>query len=183
MNEKELVKASQRGDEQAFEELIRMFYPYVQKFLLKTSGSEDIAQDICQETFLKMIRNIEKYDVNGAAGLGTWLVTIAKNNYIDYMRRNNVYLEDIEEIKSYDTGNFEMEVITKMEYEEALRMIDLLPLEQGLAIKMKYIEDMTLSEIAEKMGVPQKTIKSRIHDGTVKLRKWRTANEERKGKS
>lgn len=182
MNEKELVKACQRGDDQAFEELIRIFYPYVLKFLLKTSGNEDIAQDMCQETFLKMIRNIEKFDVNGSAGFGTWLVTIAKNNYIDYVRKNNVHFENVEEVQIKDTSNFEREVMVKMEYDEALQMIEHLPPEQGLAIKLKYIENMTLLEIAEQIGVPPKTIKSRIHDGTQKLRKWKTKSEERMDK-
>jgi len=46
-----------------------------------------------------------------------------------------------------------------------------LPPDQGLAIRLKYVEDMTLQEIAAQFGVQPKTIKSRIHDGTVKLRK------------
>ncbi|GAB6957413.1 RNA polymerase sigma factor [Ruminococcus champanellensis] len=46
-----------------------------------------------------------------------------------------------------------------------------MPPDQGLAIRLKYVEDMTLQEIAAQFGVQPKTIKSRIHDGTVKLRK------------
>ena len=53
----------------------------------------------------------------------------------------------------------------------SLGWIDTLPPEQGLAIRLKYVEDMTLQEIAAQFGVQPKTIKSRIHDGTVKLRK------------
>ena len=49
--------------------------------------------------------------------------------------------------------------------------METLPPEQALAIRLKYVEDMTLAQIAEHFGVQPKTIKSRIHDGTAKLRK------------
>ena len=58
-----------------------------------------------------------------------------------------------------------------MQYEQVLAAMEVLPTEQALAIKLKYLEDMTLAQIAERFGVQPKTIKSRIHDGTVKLRK------------
>lgn len=81
MNEKDLVKKSQNGDRKAFEDLIRMFYPYVSGFLLKNTNNSDLAEDLTQETFLKMVQNIEKYDLKSKAGFGTWLITIAKNCY------------------------------------------------------------------------------------------------------
>lgn len=59
----------------------------------------------------------------------------------------------------------------KLQYQEMQAAIDTLPPEQGLAIRLKYVEDMTLQEIAAQFDVQPKTIKSRIHDGTVKLRK------------
>lgn len=59
MGEKELVKRCQKGDKKAFEELVERFYPYVSGFLLKTTRNSILAEDLTQETFLKMIRNIE----------------------------------------------------------------------------------------------------------------------------
>ena len=59
LREKALVAACQKGDKQAFNELILLFYPYVYKFLLKTCGEKNLAEDLTQETFLKMVRNIE----------------------------------------------------------------------------------------------------------------------------
>ena len=95
MNEKALIKRCQRGDRQAFEELIRLYYDYVFGFLLKATANETLTEDLTQETFLKMIRSIEKFDPNGSAGFGTWLITIAKNVYIDHLRRNRVCLEEL----------------------------------------------------------------------------------------
>ena len=171
MNEKALIKKCQRGDRQAFDALIRLYYDYVSGFLLKTTADETLSEDLTQETFLKMIRNIEKFDPGGSAAFGTWLITIAKNCYIDHLRRSHIYLEDIETLPIEDARNMAEEVERKLEYEQVLKAMETLPPEQALAIRLKYVEDMTLAQIAERFGVQPKTIKSRIHDGTVKLRK------------
>lgn len=71
MNEKALIKKCQRGDKQAFEELIRLYYDYVSGFLLKTTTDSTLSEDLTQETFLKMIRSIEKFDPGGSAAFGT----------------------------------------------------------------------------------------------------------------
>lgn len=180
MNEKALIKRCQRGERQAFDELIRLYYDYVSGFLLKNTADELLTEDLTQETFLKMIRSIEKFDPGGSAAFGTWLITIAKNCYIDHLRRNRIQLEDIDSLSLEAGGSVADEVERKLEYESLLAELEKLPPEQALAIKLKYVEDMTLAQIAERFGVQQKTIKSRIHDGTVKLRK-RLNNKERAG--
>lgn len=171
MNEKALIKKCQRGDRQAFDELIRLYYDYVYGFLLKSSGDEPLTEDLTQETFLKMIKSIEKYDPGGSAGFGTWLITIARNCLIDYLRRNRVITDNIDLLSIEDSGSVADEVERKLQYEELLAELNSLPPEQRLAIRLKYVEDMTLAQIAQRFGVQPKTIKSRIHDGTVKLRK------------
>jgi len=171
LRETALITASQKGDRQAFEELIRMFYPYVSGFLLKMTCDESLKEDLTQETFLKMIQNIEYFDTGGNAGFGTWLIAIAKNCYIDYLRRNRIIPADIEEFQIDDPHDMAGMVLQKMQYYEALRAIETLPPEQGLVIRLKYEQDLTLAEIAKHLGIPPKTVKSRIHEGTVKLRK------------
>lgn len=171
MNEKALIKKCQHGDRQAFDALIRLYYDYVSGFLLKTTADETLSEDLTQETFLKMIRNIEKFDPGGRAGFGTWLITIAKNCYIDHLRRNRIYLEDIESLPIEEERNVAEEGEQKLRYEQVLAAMETLPPEQALAIRLKYVEDMTLAQIAQRFGVQPKTIKSRIHDGTVKLRR------------
>ena len=180
MNDKALIKRCQRGDRQAFDELIRLYYDYVFGFLLKSTADETLTEDLTQETFLKMIRSIEKFDPGGSASFGTWLITIAKNGYIDHLRRNRIHLEDIDLLPLEDERNVADDVEQKLRYEQIAEAMKTLPPEQALAIRLKYVEDMTLAQIAEQFGVQPKTIKSRIHDGTVKLRK-KLALKERGG--
>ena len=171
MNEKALIKKCQQGDRQAFDALIRLYYDYVSGFLLKTTADKTLSEDLTQETFLKMIRSIERFNPGGSASFGTWLITIAKNCYIDHLRRNRIYLEDIEALPLEAEQSVADEVERKLEYERVLNAMETLPPEQALAIRLKYVENMTLAQIAQRFGVQPKTIKSRIHDGTVKLRK------------
>lgn len=171
MNEKVLINKCLHGDRQAFDELIRSYYDYVYGFLLKATADDTLTEDLTQETFLKMIRNIEKFDPKGSAAFGTWLITIAKNCYIDYLRKNRIHLEDIDSLPVADERNTADKADTKILYEHMLSLIESLPPEQAIAIRLKYVEDMTLAQIADRLGVKSKTVKSRIHDGTVKLRK------------
>lgn len=171
MNEKALVKKSQRGDRAAMEDLIRQYYDYVSGFLLKTTCDELLTEDLTQETFLKMIRSIETFDPGGRAAFGTWLIAIAKNCYIDHLRRSRIRFEDIDELPLADDGTLTESVERKLQYEALLAAIETLPPEQGTAIRLKYVDDLTLEQIGARLSVPAKTVKSRIHDGTVKLRK------------
>lgn len=171
MNEKALIKRCQRGDRQAFDELIRLYYDYVSGFLRKATENETLCEDLTQETFLKMIRSIERFDPGGSASFGTWLITIARNCYIDQLRRNRIRLEDIDSIQLEDARNVANEVERRLQYEQIMSAMETLLPEQALAIRLKYVEDMTLAQIAERFGVQPKTIKSRIHGGTAKLRK------------
>ena len=162
MKDNALIKRCQKGEKQAFDELIRLYYPYVSGFLIKTTKDEILAEDLTQDVFLKMIQNIEKFNLSGNANLGTWLITIAKNCYIDHLRRNRIYLENIDEVPIADNRSLSDDIDQKLQYEELLNAIDNLPPEQGIAIRLKYEEDLTLAEIAKRFGVQSKTIKSRI---------------------
>ena len=120
MNEKALIKRCQRGDRQAFDELIRLYYDYVSGFLRKATENETLCEDLTQETFLKMIRSIERFDPGGSASFGTWLITIARNCYIDQLRRNRIRLEDIDSIQLEDAQNVANEVERRLQYEQIM---------------------------------------------------------------
>jgi RNA polymerase sigma-70 factor (ECF subfamily) len=182
MKENGLIKRCQEGEKEAFQELISKYHPYVYKFLIKITGDEYLAEDLTQETFIKLIRNIEKFDIYGKASLSTYIITISRNCYIDHLRKQkklvikssldeNINLEDI-------NMNIENIVMDKIESEEALDKIEDLSDEQKVVIKMKYIEGFTLKEIGDKLDLQPKTVKSRIHNGIVKLRKMFGKDDE-----
>ena len=171
MNEKDIIKRCQKGEKAAFDELVRLFYPYVSKYLLKLTMNEYLTEDLTQEVFLKIIRSIDSYKIHGSAGFGTYIITAAKNCYIDYCRKNKAMFDDISEISISSNENIEETVITKLEYDDVIKYIEQLPPQQDQAIQLKYIDEFTLNEIESMTGVPAKTIKSRLHEGKKKLKK------------
>ncbi|MFL0198801.1 RNA polymerase sigma factor [Clostridium sp. WILCCON 0269] len=175
MDDSKLIKKCQVGDKGAFQELISKYHPFVYKFLIKITQDEEIAEDITQETFLKVIKNIEKFDVYGKAKFSTYIITVSKNCYIDYLRKEKKFLQRISIDEAINTENVnakvESLVIDKIYAEAIIKELENLSEEQKLVIKMKYIEGLTLKEIGEKLELEPKTVKSRIHNGMVKLRK------------
>lgn len=99
MKEKTVIKSCQNGDKCAFDELVRFFYPYVSKYSLKLTNNPNITEDLTQETFVKIIRTIDTYNINGKATFSTYIITVAKNCYIDYYRKNKEIFTDITEFE------------------------------------------------------------------------------------
>lgn len=171
MNDK-LIKKCQNGDKKAFDELIRFYYPFVLKFIIKLTCNKDITQDLVQETFVKLIQNIDHFKIRGKASLNTYLITIAKNTYIDYLRKNNKELQEINMDIIPDEKDFESNYLKKENYNLLLKKIDKLPLAQKEAIKLKYLEGYTINEIAKIQKVEKKTIKSRLFEARRKLKEY-----------
>ena len=171
MDERKLLRMAQDGDKEAFQQLILAYYPYVSKFLLKLSGSEQDAQDLTQETFLKLIRSIRQYEPSGQAAFATYLMTIAKHCYLDFLRRNRHIAIDFDALELPSGEFFEGEIERREDAAALCRAIETLPPEQALAVRLRHFERQSLEEIAAQMGVESKTAKSRIHLGVVKLRK------------
>lgn len=178
MNEKAIIKRCQNGDKAAFDILIRSFYPYVSKYLLKLTQDETLTEDLTQDVFLKVIRKIEYYKTDGKASFATYIITIAKNTFIDYTRRNKVTFSELSDIEMQSEDNVENTVLTSMQYSEVIAYLDDLPPNQAAVIRLKYIDDYTLKEIESITGVPAKTVKSRIHEGKKKLRSFLKPNRE-----
>ena len=169
-----IIKRCQLGDKEAFQELISEYHPFIYKFLYKLSENEEAAKDLTQDTFIKVINNIEKFDTKGCAKFSTYIITISKNLYIDYLRREkrillNIPIEQYSNLKDVNT-DIEEAVIDRLCGQDAVESIERLSEDQKAAIKMKYIEGLTLKEIGKALNVEPKTIKSRIHNGIVKLR-------------
>jgi RNA polymerase sigma-70 factor (ECF subfamily) len=111
------------------------------------------------------------FDVKGKAQFSTYLIAIAKNLYIDYIRKmKRIVICNIDELLPCELTT-DGQVLIHLQYEEICNIIEELPQEQKEAIRMKYLESMTLDAIAEYFDCEPKTVKSRIHNGVSKIRK------------
>lgn len=170
LDENYLIISSQKGEKEALQSLISLYYPYVSKFLLKLCGDEVLSQDLTQDTFLKLIRRIDQFDIHGKASFSTYVMTIARNCYIDNWRRNRQTVLSLEEQTIVSDADLQEEVLNGLQAEEVMKILDCLPPEQAAAIKLKYLEQQTLQEIARQFKCEPKTVKSRIHNGVMKIR-------------
>lgn len=170
MDEVKVIKQCQKGNKEAFNELITFYYPFILKYLIKLTSNEELANDMLQETFLKLIKNIDKYDINGKASFSTYLITIARNCYLDYIKKNKNYntIIDIENIS--DSKYYVDEISANTDVDIVLSELESLPVEQKIAIKLKYLEGYTLKEIADMQKTKPETIKSRLYEGKKKIK-------------
>lgn len=171
MDEYSLILSAQKGEKEAFQSLITFYYPYVSKFLLKMCGDMTLSEDLMQDTFIKLVRGIEKFDIHGKASFATWVMAIAKNCYLDHLRRNRQEVLSLEGRDASSQFNVQDAVLKHLQVDEMLKALESLPPEQAVAIKLKYLEQQTLQEIAQRFSCEPKTVKSRIHNGIVRLRK------------
>jgi len=171
LDEYSLILSAQKGEKEAFQSLITFYYPYVSKFLLKISNDVVLSEDLTQDTFLKLVRGIDKFDIHGKAFFSTWVMTIGKNCYLDHLRRNRQEVLSLEEQDAASQFNVQDAVLNHLQVDEMLKALESLPSEQAVAIRLKYMEQQTLQEIAQRFSCEPKTVKSRIHNGMVRLRK------------
>ena len=177
--EARLVREIRAGDGDAFETLVRENQTRVHNLALRMTGSEEDAQDIAQETFLKAWRTMGKY--RGECSLGSWLYRIASNLSIDLLRKNKrqqrekiVSLEDNgEDGRTLELPDLREEPQTILEREENRRAVwaclEKLPEEQRLILVLRDVNGLSYEEIGASMGLEMGTVKSRIFRAREKL--------------
>lgn len=164
-----LVRAAQRGDRAAMDELLRRHYDRVRAVCRRIAGSTRDADDAAQEAMIRIVRNLDRFD--GRSSFGTWAYRIATNAAIDELRKRGrrpalhvVTDDDDPAPEPADTmAHREVEAVTdRMAIDAALAS---LPDEFRLPVVMRDVGDLDYAEIAVELGVPIGTVKSRIARG------------------
>jgi RNA polymerase sigma-70 factor (ECF subfamily) len=172
--DEELVEAFRRGDLAAFDVLVRRWDRKVRGAIHRILGSEDDARELCQETFLKAYRALGSF--KGEARFSSWLYQIALNLCRDRMRRRKgrmVSLDELEEDgKAIPTGRpSALDLVEARDLARAVATaIAALPEEQREVIVLKEYQELTFVEIADILGVPLSTVKTRLYRGLGQLR-------------
>jgi RNA polymerase sigma-70 factor (ECF subfamily) len=162
-----VVSLAARGDRDAFAELVRRRQPWVRNLMRRFSGDSDLADDLSQRVFLQVWRKIRQ--IRHPDRFGGWLKRIAVNEWIDYQRRNDAYLNRSldEEKQPALNASLEASTATEMDLDRALAT---LPTPVRLCVVLSYHEHMTHGEIAALTGIRLGTVKSHIRRGSQKLR-------------
>jgi RNA polymerase sigma-70 factor (ECF subfamily) len=168
----ELIRRWQQGDTAAVSALVDRWQQPVARFLLRMTGRPDRVPDLCQEVFLRLIRAAPRYRENGR--FSNWLFQIALNVARDNGRRHRHEPEPFTEPE--DTHMAAPEVCERRETVGLVaRAVAELPPQQREVIALRHDQGMTFDEIAEVLGVPASTLKSRFAAALQRLRGRLTA--------
>ena len=166
-----LERVANRGDVEAFRKLFQSYAPRVKSYMIRQGADAGTAEELAQETLLTVWRKAALY--SGEKGSATtWIFTIARNLRIDRLRREVPWQELPEghdEEASSDTPPDE----ALSEKERGARVqeaLGALPPEQQDVVLLSYVEGLSHSEIAERLGLPLGTVKSRMRLAYQKMR-------------
>ena len=176
--DEELVARSIGGDTESFNELILRWERPIYALAYRTIGREEDARDVCQETFLRAFRALPGF--RGQAKFSSWLYRIALNLCRDWIRRErraqvvqapeNVDL--VEMASALEPTESVEDLVARKDLARAVeRAMAGLPEEQRTAIVLKEYHGLTFQEIADLVGCPLSTVKTRLYQGLTVLRR------------
>lgn len=166
------------GEASAFDQLVSRTQNRLFASILRIVGSRDEAMDVLQETYLKVFRNIRKFE--RGCSFSTWVYRIAINQAISHRRKRRMPLYS-QNVRDEDDRSFEPEdpeskssSLDRMLLEErnshVIKALNELPPAQRAVLVMCDYDDLRYDEIAEVLGVPIGTVRSRIHRAREELR-------------
>ena len=191
--DEELVARSNGGDADSFNELIRRWERPIYALAYRQIGREEDARDVCQETFLRAYRALKGF--RGQAKFSSWLYRIALNLCRDWMRRER-RAPVVQAPEDMDLMELAAAREPSESIEDRVARHDLsrgpwsgrwrcLPEEQRTAIVLKEYHGLTFQEIADLVGCPLSTVKTRLYQGLTVLRRElaRTAAQKKENRS
>jgi RNA polymerase sigma-70 factor (ECF subfamily) len=183
VNDAELIRAAQQGDQAAFEELVRQYDQPVLRLALHLTGSEQEAQDIYQEAFLKVYRNLSSFRFE--CSFYTWIYRIVSNLCMDYLRRKQVRKEDssvrtgsegeefdlLEQVPDERSGASPEHDLARRELGSRIaKALKKLSPRERMVFEMKHYQGLKLRTIGEALNTTEETAKNTLFRGTQKLR-------------
>jgi RNA polymerase sigma-70 factor (ECF subfamily) len=174
LEDSDLIERLQRRDSQAMVDLYDRYGKLIYSIILRTVRSSATAEDLTQETFLRVWNRIHTFN-NGRGNLQGWLVTVARNRALDYLRSQqsstaltDYSLDDLEKAGRFYVEEDQSDRIAK---QNAVTLaMNLLPEDQREVIELTHYQGMTQTEIAEKLGKPLGTVKGMVRGALKKLR-------------
>jgi RNA polymerase sigma-70 factor (ECF subfamily) len=166
-----LQRIAERADPAAFRELYEAYGPRVKAYMMRKGADAGTAEDLAQETLLTVWRKAALY-AGDKGSMTTWVFAIARNLRIDRLRRE-VPWQELPEGRMAEVSGEPLpdEAMAEKERRERVQAaLAALPAEQREAVSLAYLEGLSHSEIAERLGVPLGTVKSRMRIAYQKIR-------------
>ena len=166
-----LQRVAERGDAEAFAQLFQTFAPRVKSYMMRQGADAATAEELAQETLLTVWRKASLYSSDKGTA-ATWIFTIARNLRIDRLRRE-VPWQGLPEGHDETPSDEPLpdEQVSEQERQKRIRAaLSRLPEDQHEVVQLSFIEGLSHSEIAERLGLPLGTVKSRMRLAYQKVR-------------
>ena len=184
LSDRELVALYLEGNSQSFEVLINKHKNKIYAFILSKIRNRDLAEDIFQDTFIKVINSLQKGKYNEEGKFLPWVMRIAHNLVIDHFRKSNKMRTiapkddfDIFDIIHDDSKNVEDNLVNNQIHKDLRKLIEYLPKDQKEVLKMRYYAELSFKEISESTGVSINTALGRMRYALINLRKLIDKNQ------
>ena len=184
MTDYELVLSCVDGNKDAFGELLQRYKNLVYSVALRMVNDKEEANDLAQEIFIKIYRNLEKYQPEFR--FSTWTIKVATNHVIDYRRKQRheaISLEEVEATLADSAGSPEAAFLAKEQTKMLHRLLDDLPDMYKVPIVLYHQQGLSYTEISEITGEPLSKVKNRIFRGRKMLKEALVTMKHERGES
>ncbi len=151
------------------ETIYREYHDRILNYISFKVGNHEDAEDICSEVFIKIQKNLDKYEEDKAS-VARWIYVIAGNTIIDYYRARKTFEEVPEELPS--DSDLENEMLSKESLSELADALMKLSEEERTVIVLHYYEGLKLTEIEKRTGMSYGQVKLRHNSGLKTLQKY-----------
>jgi RNA polymerase sigma-70 factor (ECF subfamily) len=169
-----LIERCLAGDQGSWEDIVRLHRRKVFNIAYKFVGKHDLAEDLTQDIFLKLYRSLDTFDRR--ANFQTWLISVSRNLCIDHYRSVRKERETIN--RDIDPSTLtpvsrDRSAYSQLELRDRVQLLraalETLPPTLRTAVLLRDIQELTYQEIADRLHVPEGTVKSRINRGRTEL--------------
>jgi RNA polymerase sigma-70 factor (ECF subfamily) len=169
-----LIEQCLSGDQSAWETIVQQNWRKVFNVAYKFVGKHDEAEDLTQDIFLKIFRALATFDRR--ANFQTWIISISRNLCIDHYRSVRKERQTI--AREVDAGDLQPASTDRGPYQAAehqdmrvllKQALQSLPLTLRTAVVLRDLQELSYQEIADRLGLPEGTVKSRINRGRIEL--------------
>ena len=169
-----LIEQCLAGDQVAWEQIVRQNWRKVFNVAYKFVGKHDEAEDLTQDNFLKIFKALSTFDRR--ANFQTWIISISRNLCIDHYRSVRKERQTI--ARDVDSNDLQPATTERGPYAQAehqdlraqLRQaLETLPITLRTAVVLRDLQELSYQEIADRLGLPEGTVKSRINRGRIEL--------------
>jgi len=178
LDDKEVLRSYINGNESALNFLIDKYRPRIFGFIISKVKNKEVAEDIFQDAFIKIINNIKKGKYNEQGKFIVWVMTITHNLIMDYFRKNKKrrFLKSTDDFNVFDFINngeltIEQKLVKEQIFVQLRSLIKDLPFEQRRILEMRYYSKMSFKEISETCGVSINTALGRMRYAIINIRK------------